>query len=321
MDDSFEQVPLVEVNGATIVDVLSPPVGSGPPGGGVKKVSKSRLNDLSGKDWLVHTKTVMMGLVDREDVRRVEDALESGVMISQAPPRDVLKRSHPATFSESDVSKLVRFFTCEGDTVLDPFVGSGSTAIACMDEGRRCVGIELYPLWVNLAAQRVQAHGGLPVPTLIQGESLDQMRGMLDESVDFVVTSPPYWSVLGKVDHKAKLERVSAGLATTYGLDGHDLANVSEYAVFLSLLREHFQEYFRLLRPRKYAAVVVSDFRHGSRYYLFHAHVAEQMEMAGFVTQGVINLVQDNKRLYPYGYPTTYVPNVSNQFIVVGRKI
>ena len=242
-------------------------------------------------------------------------------MLSQAPPRDVLKKSHPATFSEGDVSKLVRFFTREDDTVLDPFMGSGSTAIACMDERRRCVGIELYPLWVNLAAQRVASHVGTPRPTLVEAEALAHMREMDDESIDFVVTSPPYWGVLGKVDHKAKRERVAAGLATTYGLDGDDLANVSEYAIFLSLLREHFQQYVRLLRPRKYAAVVVSDFRHGSRYYLFHAHVAEQMEMAGFVIQGVINLVQDNKRLYPYGYPTTYVPNVSNQFIIVGRKI
>ena len=160
-----------------------------------------------------------------------------------------------------------------------------------------------------------------PVPELFQGEALAELKKLECESIDFIVTSPPYWGVLGKTDHKAKQERVAEGLATSYGLDGEDLANVSEYAVFLSTLRQHFEQYVRLLKPRKYAAVVVSDFRHGSRYYLFHAHVAEQMEMAGFVTHGIINLVQDNKRLYPYGYPTTYVPNVSNQFIIIGRKL
>ena len=95
---------------------------------------KNRLNDLSGKDWLVHTKTVMMDITDRTEIAQVETALENGVMLSQAPPRDALKKAHPATFSEKDVGKLVRFFTCKDNLVLDPFMGSGSTAIACMEE-------------------------------------------------------------------------------------------------------------------------------------------------------------------------------------------
>ena len=45
------------------------------------------------------------------------------------------------------------------------------------------------------------------------------------------------------------------------------------------------------------------------------------MEMSGFITQSVVNLVQENKRLYPYGYPTTLVPNICNQYIVIGRKL
>ena len=48
---------------------------------------------------------------------------------------------------------------------------------------------------------------------------------------------------------------------------------------------------------------------------------AFRLRRDGFVVQGLINLVQDNKHLYPYGYPTTYVPNISNQFIVLARKL
>jgi DNA modification methylase len=286
-----------------------------------------RLNDLTGKEWLVHTKTVMLGDCDRAAVRAVEDAIEAGVMFSQAPPRDLLKKSHPATFSEKDVGKLIRFFTKSEGLVLDPFMGVGSTAIACMAEGRQCIGLELYQNWVDIATQRVNEYNSalqrddIPLPDLRCIEALDGMASIDNESVDFIVTSPPYWNVLNKVDHKARQERVQKELESKYGENTQDLANVAEYAVFLRCLREHFTEYARLLKPRKYAAVVVSDFRHGNRHYLFHAHVAEQMEMAGFITQSVVNLVQDNKRLYPYGYPTTLVPNVSNQYIVIGRKL
>jgi len=54
---------------------------------------------------------------------------------------------------------------------------------------------------------------------------------------------------------------------------------------------------------------------------MFHSDIANSLENAGFTLQGLIILIQDNKKLYPYGYPTTYVPNVSNQFIVLGRKL
>ena len=284
-----------------------------------------RLNDLTGKEWLVHTKTVMLGDCDRTAVKSMGDALEAGVMFSQAPPRDLLKKSHPATFSEKDVGKLIRFFTQSGGLVLDPFMGAGSTAIAAMAAGRRCIGFELYPVWVEVAAQRVHDQAlsldDAIMPELRCNEALDGMAGIDSDSVDFIVTSPPYWNVLHKVDHKARQERLQKALAATYGKDTRDLANVADYAVFLRCLRDHFAEYARVLKPRRYAAVVVSDFRHGRRHYLFHAHVAEQMEMAGFIVQSVVNLVQDNKRLYPYGYPTTLVPNISNQYIVIGRKL
>ena len=280
---------------------------------------------MTGKAWLAHTKTVMFGAVDRADLTRIDDALERGVMLSSAPPRDVLKKAHPATFSERDAAKLIRFFTRANDTVLDPFLGSGSTALACLDEARDCIGIELYPDWIDLANARMakwmDKHSTQQRMDVRCGEALTEMHTMSDASVDFVLTSPPYWSVLRKTDHKAKQERLAKDLRTTYGDDHRDLANIATYAVFLQALRQHFEEYARLLRPRRYAAIIVADFRHGQRHYLFHAHVAEQLEMAGFIVQSVVNLVQDHKRLYPYGYPTTLVPNITNQYIVIGRKL
>jgi len=78
---------------------------------------------------------------------------------------------------------------------------------------------------------------------------------------------------------------------------------------------------FRILKLKKYVAVIVSDFRHKERYYLFHADIARLLESVSFVIQGLIVLVQNNKNLYAYGYPTTYVSNVCNHFIVIARKL
>lgn len=294
------------------------------------KGEKERLNDLSAKEWLKHSKSVILDVVDRSPLSRISCALGSGSLISLAPRRDAIKKDHPATFSEKDVARLVRFFSKSGDTVLDPFMGSGSTALACMEEGRHCIGFELYQKWYELARQRVDdALLNCPVSRLPQLGSpdlrlCDAWQGLVSlesESIDFLVTSPPYWGILEKKDHKAKKERVENGLSTDYGDDPLDLANIQEYHEFLNVLGAHFKEYHRILKAKSYAAVIVSDFRHGDRYCLFHADVAARMEEAGFTIQGLMVLIQDNKRLYPYGYPTTFVPNISNQYIVVGRRL
>jgi DNA modification methylase len=207
--------------------------------------------------------------------------------------------------------------------VCDPFLGSGSSAIASIGEGRNFIGIELYPVWLSLAKQRIaQTSNPYCVDSDLRcGDSLEVMRTLDNESIDFIVTSPPYWGILDKIDHKANGERISKGLATDYGNNESDLASVKSYSDFMGIMTRHLKEYYRVLRSKQYAAIIVSDFRHGKEYFLFHADIASAMKQAGFMIQGLITLVQDNKKLYPYGYPSAYVPNISNQFIIIGRKL
>ena len=251
--------------------------------------------------------------------------MDRGALFSEAPPRSELKKDHPATFSENDIRKLVRFFSRKGQLILDPFSGSGSTAIACIHEERRCIGFELYERWHQQALKRIEAELGEQnhsfKPELSQCDALEGISTLDSSSIDFIVTSPPFWNILDKQDHKAKTERVANGLATNYGKDSRDLAGIHDYNEFLNALECHFVEYRRVLKSNSYVAVIVSDFRHRQKYYMFHADVSTRLESAGFTTQGLIVLIQDNKKLYPYGYPTTFVPNISNQYIVVARKL
>lgn len=220
------------------------------------KTSRTRLNDLDGKTWVKSTKSVWMDTVaasDRQNLISLEHAMEHGVLISESPPRDELKKHHPATFSEHDIAKLIRFFTKSGELVLDPFLGSGSSAIASMLEGRHFIGIELYPEWETLAKARIEkTQNSHKVSVDIrQGDSLSWLTQFDSNFVDFVVTSPPYWGILDKKDHKAKTERVAKGLATHYGNHESDLSNVSDYTQFLDMLGKHVEQYYRVLKPKK----------------------------------------------------------------------
>ena len=53
------------------------------------------------------------------------------------------------------MKRLVSLFSKEGDIVWDPFLGSGTTAVACKQLGRRFIGIEINPDYCKIAEQRL----------------------------------------------------------------------------------------------------------------------------------------------------------------------
>ncbi|MBL1216686.1 MAG: site-specific DNA-methyltransferase [Planctomycetes bacterium] len=66
---------------------------------------------------------------------------------------------HPAPYPSEFAERIVRMFSFVGDTVLDPFMGSGTTNLACAQWGRNSIGIEVDPSYYQVAKQRVVAHG------------------------------------------------------------------------------------------------------------------------------------------------------------------
>jgi len=309
--------------------------------------ARNKLNDLSNREWLRRTKSVWYSgqgagpeaakaaevarkfsrWVAQEEGYEAADELMGqalpSVMISVAPPRDPLKVKHPATFSEVDVARLITFFTKRGQTVLDPFCGSGSAGVAALEEGRRFIGVELIPQWHDIACERLaEQTGGRKSArwSMLLGDAWLQLGVLEPESVDFVVTSPPYWNILSKQGLKATRERKERGLATQYSQDDHDLGNCADYGQFLSRVADILELSARALKTGRYMAVIVSDFREKSRFVLFHSDLAACLEERGLLLQGVTVLVQDSKGLYPYGVPNAFVPNVHHQYVLILRK-
>jgi DNA modification methylase len=263
---------------------------------------RNRLNDLSNREWLKETKSFWL---------------------SQAPPRSALKAQHPATFSERDVARLICLFTKRGARVLDPFVGSGSTLIACAGHGRIGVGIELSPKWATIARGRLLEEAGLEDTNqvLIEADTREALPKLEPESLDLLLTSPPYWSMLRKKPGlKAQAERLAHGLPTHYSESPDDLGNIEDYDEFLEALGGVFSLAFPALKPAAYACVVVSDFRHRKRFVMHHADVGRLMEAAGYVLKGITVLAQDNKNLYPFGIPYHFVSNIHHQYILIHQK-
>jgi DNA modification methylase len=64
-------------------------------------------------------------------------------------------RQHPAPFPEELANRIIRMFSFVGDTVLDPFVGTGTTMVAAARAGRNSIGVEIDPAYWRLAQDRL----------------------------------------------------------------------------------------------------------------------------------------------------------------------
>jgi site-specific DNA-methyltransferase (adenine-specific) len=69
-----------------------------------------------------------------------------------------ISEAHFATFPEKLVEPCIKISSKPGDFVLDPFFGSGTVGVVCVKNDRRYVGIELNPEYVEIAANRLDAH-------------------------------------------------------------------------------------------------------------------------------------------------------------------
>lgn len=72
------------------------------------------------------------------------------------PPESAKKIGHPAPFPVELPYRLIQLYTFEGEIVLDPFMGSGQTAIACLMTSRKFVGYEINQNYVSLAERRIK---------------------------------------------------------------------------------------------------------------------------------------------------------------------
>lgn len=77
--------------------------------------------------------------------------------IWEFPPQSAKRAKHPAPFPVELPRRLIELYTFSGEVVVDPFMGSGATAIAAAQAGRRYVGYELSPDYAGIARERVTA--------------------------------------------------------------------------------------------------------------------------------------------------------------------
>jgi len=287
------------------------------------------LNELSGDEWLYLTKSLLTTAYPSE--------------LGHAQ-----RKAHGANKPPRLMARLIEFFTKGGELVLDPFAGVGGTLLgaAICRTPRRALGFEIEPRWAALYEQVVDAlvaerdgsgpelrDLGDPDPggprsfdpsgcRLINGDALQLVGELETGSVDLVATDPPYNPQLKPTMSGGALAERFANRRTDYAMitdDPADFANSPSYDVYLERMGRLFEELRRVLRPRRYAVVIVRDAYQDGRYRFVASDLAARAATSGFVPKGDLIWYQAGTRLRPYGYPHAFVPNIVHQHVLVLR--
>ncbi len=266
------------------------------------------LNELEGREWAQASRSVEQ----YPDVRSEK------------------QRDHGACFPLSLARQQIEIYTKKGETVLDPFVGVGTTLDACAELGRRGIGVDLNPRFVQLARDDLADRPGGETQVVIEGDAQQLTKFLEPESADFLLTSPPYGPLLKNVkgafaykwQEHSRLQVIPN--PRPYSDRPNDLGNL-DYTDFLDAVELSLRESLAVLRPESYAVWIVKDFRApkaGIPFVNFHGHFTERAERVGFTLWDI--RIYDQTKFRPLvclGFPSrNFYLNIGHSYLVVLRK-
>ena len=179
---------------------------------------------------------------------------------------------YPTKILPQVMGEFVERLSDVNELVLDPFSGSGTVAVECALRNRRSISVDVNPYALEVAQKKLSAllTGSLFESPLVEAQLCIRADAralpIRSGSVDAIVTDIPYADMIRYSDLTA------------------DLSTIGDYDAFLDELGTAFDEMARVLKPNRYCAIFVADYRIArSRVILpLHADVIGLMQVRGF---------------------------------------
>lgn len=136
-------------------------------------------------------------------------------------------------------NQLIRRYTKTGDTVFEPFMGSGTTLFECEKLGRKYIGFDINPEIVDLVKGKID---NKEINFIKHCNSLDSTQfDTLTKQVQFILMHPPYLDIV------------------KFTNDENDLSQISELKEFISKFKIVCENSLKYLEKNRYFAIVVGD--------------------------------------------------------------
>jgi len=248
---------------------------------------------MSPKEWLKSQLGVWAFFYEKRDIRD--------------------KTVHPATFPIALAKKVIELFTHEGELVLDPFVGSGTTLVAAEDLNRNAVGFDLQEKYIQLCNQRLKQHSlfGETTRLAIHDDARNIDSYFEEETLSLIWTSPPYANLLNRErKNKSRRNRNNGqlGKIEQYSQDSRDLGTM-ELETYTKAMGDIFEKLLPLLRYKGHCVINVPDMWWENKRITLHISLVEELRRRGYELRNIIIWDRTNivNAIGIFGWPSNYI--------------
>ena len=255
----------------------------------------NHINCLTAKEWIQSQVAIWEFSYEKRDIRD--------------------KSIHPAVFPIGLPAKCIKLFTHQGELVIDPFAGIGTTLLAAQDLNRNAVGFDLKEEYIDIAKARL-AQGRLLNSTqqiAIRDDARNIPQYLREKTVALPVTSPPYSKFLDKPrlnkSMRGDLRNNKHYLAVQqYSQDPNDVGTLEPIA-FSKALGEIYRAILPLLKPKAHCVINLNDLWWENKRIPTHIYVVEALTEVGYELRNI--LIWDRRNLINrvgiFGWPNNYI--------------
>ena len=255
---------------------------------------RTHINCMTPKEWLKSQLGVWQFTYESRDIRD--------------------KTIHPATFPIALCKKVIELFTHQGELVLDPFVGSGTTLIAANDLNRNAIGFDLQSEYIDLCEKRLSQQPNLFNRTrqlAIQDDAKNIPQYIDPNTLSLIWTSPPYANLLNRA-RKNKSRRFrdndQLGKVEQYSQNPRDLGTmpIDQYAAAMG---DIYQSLLPLLKPKGHCVINVPDMWWENKRITIHVSLIEELRKCGYELRNIIIWDRTNivNQIGIFGWPSNYI--------------
>lgn len=213
--------------------------------------------------------------------------------------------------------QLILRYTKKGETVIDPFIGSGTTAIEAEGLGRNCIGIDIQQKLVEYCAKKVDRQKG--VFEFITGDSsqietFDKVSAILSQNkrktIQLAILHPPYADIIKFSDQK------------------EDLSNCSSLETFLDKFSKVVENTVHILDNNRHLAIVIGDKYTDGQWIPLSFYCMNEVLKRGLVLKSIViknmegNRAKQNKEaIWRYRALTSDYYIFKHEYIFIFKKV
>ncbi|CAC9434003.1 sensor protein fixL() [uncultured Gammaproteobacteria bacterium] len=176
------------------------------------------------------------------------------------------KSTYRGNWAPEVVRNLILRYSKQGDYLLDPMIGGGTTAIECKLLNRNLLALDINPNAIQITKVALDFESEFSPTIKTQINDSRDLFILKNESIDFILNHPPYVDIIKYSDKEIE----------------QDLSNIHDLDEFCDEIEKVAKEFYRVLKKGKYCAILIGDTRRNKMYQPLAFKVMQRFLGVGF---------------------------------------